>query len=204
MPLPLILAGPILRRVEPALVSVWIALREQCTVKLSLWEGGQVMSGERTALRTGPDPAMPTLRIGNQLHLAVVTLKLPAGQTLTPGRIYSYDLTLQTSAGTQTLQSLGLLADVPGKHLALGYETNMLPSFATCPPALNQLRLVHGSCRRASANLSDGLAWVDEALLAKDQAYKDARSRPHQLFLTGDQIYADDVSRPHLFFLNEL
>lgn len=204
MPLPLILAGPILRRVEPALVSVWVALREQCTVKLSLWEGGQVKSGERTPLRSGPDPAMPTVRVGNQLHLAVVTLKLPAAQALTPGRIYSYDLTCQTASGTQTLQSLGLLKDEPGKHLALGYETNVLPSFATCPPALNQLKIVHGSCRRANADLADGLAWVDEALLAKNQAYKDALSRPHQLFMTGDQIYADDASRPHLSFLNDL
>lgn len=204
MPLPLILAGPILRRVEPALVSVWIALREQCTVKLSLWEGGQVKPGERQPLSAGPDPATPTLRVGRQLHLAVVTLKLPAGKVLTPGRLYSYDLTCQTSSGAQTLQSLGLLKDEPGKHLALGYETDMLPSFATCPPALNQLKIVHGSCRRASANVPDGLAWLDETLLAKDQAYKDALTRPHQLFMTGDQIYADDVSRPQLFFLNDL
>ena len=204
MPLPLILAGPIVRRVEPALVSVWVALRGQCTVKLSLWEGGQIKPGDREPLIAGPDPATKTLRVGDQLHLAVVSLKLPAGKVLVPGRIYSYDLTFQNQSGAQTLKSLGLLKDELGKHLALGYETDVLPSFATCPPQLNQLKIAHGSCRRASANLPDGLAWLDEALLAKDNAYKDALKRPHQLFLTGDQIYADDVSRPHLFFLNDL
>lgn len=42
MLLPLMLAGLMLRDVETALVSVRIALCEQCTVQLSLWEGGQV------------------------------------------------------------------------------------------------------------------------------------------------------------------
>lgn len=204
MSLPFILAGPILRRVEPNLVSVWVALREPCTLKLALWEGGQIKSGDRDPLILGPDPATNTLRVGAQLHIATVALKLPAGKTLRAGQIYAYDLTFQTPAGPQTLKSLGLLKDDLGRHLALGYETDVLPSFASCPPELNQLKIVHGSCRRASANLPDGLAWVDEALLAKDQAYTDALKRPHQLFLTGDQIYADDVSRPHLFFLSEL
>lgn len=206
-PLPLMLAGPILRRVEPTLVSVWVALREQCTVKLSLWENGPnelVKAEDRAPLVSGPEAGAKTLRLGEQLHLVVVSLTLQTGQALQPGRIYSYDLTIETQSGVQTLKSLGLLKDDPGKHLALGYATDVLPSFAWCPPALNQLRIVHGSCRRASAPLPDGLAWLDEALLERDKAYQDPLKRPHQLFLTGDQIYADDVARPHLFFLNEL
>jgi len=39
MNLPLLLAGPILRRVEPTLVSVWVALRDPCDVRLKVWEG---------------------------------------------------------------------------------------------------------------------------------------------------------------------
>ncbi|CAN5664365.1 hypothetical protein BH18ACI4_BH18ACI4_06700 [soil metagenome] len=38
MELPLVLAGPILRRVEPSLVTIWVALRGSGTVKLALWE----------------------------------------------------------------------------------------------------------------------------------------------------------------------
>jgi hypothetical protein len=34
--LPLILAGPIIRRVEPRLVSVWMAFSEPATVTLSV------------------------------------------------------------------------------------------------------------------------------------------------------------------------
>jgi hypothetical protein len=37
--LPLVLAGPILRRVEPNLVAVWIALSSAATVSLTLFQG---------------------------------------------------------------------------------------------------------------------------------------------------------------------
>lgn len=212
MNLPVMLAGPLLRRVEPNLVSVWIALKESASVKLSVWEGGQIKAGEKEPFATGPDAAAQTLRIGEQLHVVVVTLKLPLGKTLQADRTYSYDLTLQTASGTQTLKSLGLLKNDPVnatpefagvKHLALGFETDVLPTFALPPGKLTDLRIAHGSCRRASATLPDGMAWLDD-LLRRDNAYKDPLKRPHQLFLTGDQIYADDVSRVHLEMLIEL
>jgi len=38
MDLPLVLAGPVLRRVEKNLVSIRVELCERCTVKLSLWK----------------------------------------------------------------------------------------------------------------------------------------------------------------------
>lgn len=205
--LPLILAGPILRRVEPQLVAVWVALSHECGVQLSLWEEGQVKAGEREPWASGPDPAALTVRSGAKLHVVVVTLKLPAAKRLQPGRVYSYDLKLQNQIGTHTLQSLGLLKDVTSPllsrvHLALGYETDVLPSFALPPAALTELRLVHGSCRRHGFQSQDGLAWVDD-LISKDKAYTNAIKRPHQLFLTGDQIYADDVVQAQLHALIE-
>jgi hypothetical protein len=209
MNLPLMLAGPLLRRVEPNLVSVWIALTESASIKLSLWEGGEIRAGEKAPLVSGPDPAAQTLRIGQQLHVAVVTLKLSLGNTLQPDRTYSYDLSIQTASGTHTLKSLGLLANDPVtlglnmKHLALGFETDVLPTFALPPRNLIDLRVVHGSCRRSNATLMDGLAWADD-FLSRGEAYKDPLKRPHQMFLTGDQIYADDVGRVQLHMLMEL
>ena len=200
-PLPLVLAGPILRRVEKNLVSVWLALSEPREVTLSVWDG-RVEAGTPLPLASGA--ATQTLRVGDQLHVVVVIVKLTEAEPLKAGHVYSYDLTFKKESETQTLKSLGLLKDEPGRRLALGFETDMLPSFATCPPELKDLRVAHGSCRRASANLPDGLAWVDEVLLAKDEAFKNPLLRPHQLFLTGDQIYADDVSRAHLLMLNKI
>src|SRR5262245_8519129 len=110
MPLPLILAGPILRRVEPNLVSVWLALSKSASAKLVLWQG-QAAPASSNTLISGPDPAASTIRIGENLHIVVVTLKitLGSGKTLLPGQIYSYDILLQTDQGNENLSSCNLL-----------------------------------------------------------------------------------------------
>lgn len=191
--LPLVLAGPILRRVEPALVSVWVALSQARTVELGLWNGAVTADsasgffGNGTAAHTA---SASTIRIGEKLHLAVVMLDL-ASSPLIPGQIYSYNLTFGSS---DDLNSLGLLTDTStGKypHLALGYLANTLPSFAMAPLGLDGLKIVHGSCRKAHGFGPDGLAALDKLI---ERSRDDATKRPHQLFLTGDQVYADDVA----------
>src|SRR5512134_632521 len=98
MPLPLILAGPILRRVEPTLVSVWIALREPRHVQIRLWDG-LVHDASESGLFTNSQPVIrpiadtaKTIRIGDQLHITVVSFKLPPNRPLLPDRIYSYNV----------------------------------------------------------------------------------------------------------------
>ena len=208
MAFPLILAGPILRRVEPGLVSAWVALREAASVHLTLREG-PARFDQQPVLLDGSQQPTATLRLGDQLHLAVVTLKPPAGQELRPGLVYSYDLTIiKSGAGGQpeTLKSLGLLADQTDEgsgallHLALGYEPDLLPSFSLPPAELKDLRIVHGSCRRPNNPLSDALTFVDD-LIKEARGAEFALKRPHQLLLSGDQIYADDVARVHLDML---
>jgi hypothetical protein len=209
MNLPLILAGPILRRVEPGLVSVWMALSEEATVKLTLWEGQA--TADQPSLLSGPATAAPTLRVGEKLHIVVVALKIPAesNKTLLPGRVYSYDVTLQTKSGkTENLKSQKLLQDgvINGQpHLALGYDPDVLPSFSLPPAELTDLHIVHGSCRRANSPQPDAQVWVDDLIKeARRDLSTYALKRPHQLLLTGDQIYADDVARLQLDMLIDL
>lgn len=216
MPLPLILSGPILRRVEPGLVAVQVALNQACTVKLSLWEN-QIKASDATDTNLwfrSPDPGTKSVRVGDGLHVCVVTVKLPEAKRLVPERLYSYDLELTPTGQTtkQNFKSLGLLANDPAnadpdgdntKRLALGYETDLLPCVVLPPKELTSLRLIHGSCRDSDTQFPDGLAWVDD-LLSRGTAYKSALERPHQLFLTGDQIYADEVPAPMILMLNEL
>jgi hypothetical protein len=216
MALPLILAGPILRRVEPNLVAVQVALSQACTIRLSLWEN-QIKATDATDasvwFRT-PAPGVKSVRIGDQLHLCVATLRLSEAKKLVPERLYSYDLEL-TAQGTttkQTFKTLGLLADDPAnadpdgdntKRLALGYEADLLPCVTLPPKELTALRLVHGSCRDTDTQFPDGMAWLDDLLTAK-QAYKSSLERIHQLLLSGDQIYADEVAAPLIVMLNEV
>jgi hypothetical protein len=197
--LPLLLAGPILRRVEPTLVCVWVALSESATLKLTLWEG-RVNAGSANAHVESAPEHQDLRRIGEHLFVGVVRLKLDAAspKKLQPGRSYSYDLTITPSGSTaQTLASLGLLATGvrEGKRVeALGFEDGLLPSFALPPEQITDLRVVFGSCRRVANDHLDAFVYIDD--LMRDAAYSvaDPLKRPHQLFLGGDQIYADDVS----------
>ncbi len=206
MPFPVMLAGPILRRVEPTLVTVWVALREAGTLQLRLWNN-LVKDESNSPLFNGPanqeiqdalSNSSSTIRIGDKLHVGIATFRLPPEKALAPHLLYSYNVTLQTSSGTHDLKSLGLLrtGDIDGKpNLALGYASGFLPSFALPPLEISDLRILHGSCRRINRNVPDGMAWVDDFI---ESARTDPRTRPHQLLLSGDQIYADDVDAPFL------
>ena len=62
--LPLLLAGPIVRRVEPTLASVWVALSEPATVTLKIWEG-RVTAGSGNVLNSTEPPGTNTFRVGD-------------------------------------------------------------------------------------------------------------------------------------------
>lgn len=199
MELPLILSGPILRRVEPGLVSVWVALSKACSAQLSLFEGF-AKAGDTPKFSRDADRA-DTIPIGEKLHIAVVMIKLTGADVLKPGQIYSYNISLSEKTGSakHDLKSLNLLKDdvlsttpVEKRRLALGYALDQLPSFALPPDKLTDLKIVHGSCRIQVSGLSDALPWVDDLIKEK---FQDPNQRIHQLLLAGDQIYADDVER---------
>jgi PhoD-like phosphatase len=181
----LVLVGPMVRRVTPETVAVFVALREAATVWLDIYAGVNP-SGDPTHVRLGDDAAAVTTALGRNLHVAVIeSLGLPLEQ----GVVYGYDLRIATvgGAGSLGLGDLGFLdGDVP-----LGYTAGLLPGFVL-PAGRADLRFVHASCRKAHGGGPDMLATVD-ALIATD--VDDAWGRPQQLFLTGDQIYADDVAQ---------
>ena len=191
--LPEVLAGPIVRRVEPRSCSVWIALREPSTeVKLTLWRGMQKAGGAAGQVASGNAPAgsasVATRPFGRKLHIALVTVTLTTPvPALEPGAVYAYDL----QVGGRGLKQLGLLQDDPASlALALGYETDRLPSFVTPPARAGDTCFCHASCRRTDVPGHDALRGLDELIAA---SLNTPAERPQQLYLTGDQIYADDL-----------
>lgn len=185
--LPLVLAGPLLRRVDPESTTVFLALREQCAVTLEVFEG-EPGSGATSAQRGG----CKTSRIaGSSLYLAAVT----ASGQLKPGTLYTYRVTLDTGAIQTTLLDPGAVAPTSKEaKSALTYPDGpSLPSFVTPPDNPGGLRLLHGSCRKPHGEGFDMLAAADAAVLGSI-ASPTTGPRPHQLLLTGDQIYADDVA----------
>lgn len=209
MSLPLVLAGPIVRRIEPRLASVWVALSAPSNVELHLFDGRAEAGSGSPLFRGNPAPA---LRAGEHLFFAVATVDLEKSPSvLIPGHTYSYNLKFD---GNQDLRSLRLLEDRTEKeengkltvkgHAALGYDQGFLPSFVTPPMELTDLCLIHGSCRRPQVDTPDAMVWIDDFIESAIRTTAAAPiRRPHQLFLTGDQIYADDVASPMLYMIGK-
>ncbi|MBF2018320.1 MAG: hypothetical protein IGS23_24605 [Rivularia sp. T60_A2020_040] len=183
--LPLILAGPILRRTEPDSVTVWVALKASRRVTLTIFDQNHNFLFEST--RT-------TARIGINLHVVAVTAKA-SSNVLINGENYLYDLDFGNG---ELLNSPGILT-TEGTLEDITYPQYKLPSFALPPNDLKDLRIIHGSCRKPHGESLDALVAVDKMI--KEALEKDSQKRPHQLFLTGDQIYADDVADVLLFML---
>lgn len=213
MALPLVLAGPVVRRVDATGATFWIALSQQATVEARVWPGDQVSTAGGSVQSGAPvvaqSAATATRRYGEHLHIATVTASPTlGGGSLVPGALHAYDLTVTGHGGLKELGLLedsdaatgGVHADAP-ERLALGYLPNRLPTFVTCPPTLPDLRLAHTSCRKPHGLGPDALAWLDDEI---EDNRTSVTGRPHQLFLTGDQIYADDVAGPLLPMLTAL
>ena len=207
--LPLILAGPILRRTEPQAVTVWLALKEPQKVTLRIYarnaEGKLIQQCEGT---------QHTIRLGDYLHLIAVTAHCTASdEPLAWGGLYYYDLffeepnrhidarTLPVPETAAHLETPGILNTDPSQadllHRLL-YSGHPLPSFVLPHEDINQLRVVHGSCRKPHGVGREMLSALDTIL---ETTIQQGTKRPQQLFLTGDQIYADDVAAPLLFAL---
>jgi hypothetical protein len=183
-------------------VSVWIALTLKATVRLEIFNG----VGEAGALGApieakAIDPAnkhdYQTLDVGKGLHIAVAVWEPKLAEALQYGTLYSYDIKITPEGGAEVgLKDLGLLSDTPisagggqHPHLALGYQTNWLPSFALPPANLRDLKMIQGSCRGTNGHGRDAMAPIDDLLRT---LITDPKARPHQMYLTGDQIYADE------------
>src|SRR5919197_5529722 len=89
--LPLILAGPMLRRTEPTAVTVWLALKAARTVTLRIY--GRNAQGELVPQFEG---TRHTVRLGDYLHLAAVTARAAGDhERLAWGVLYYYNLFFQ-------------------------------------------------------------------------------------------------------------
>ncbi|HVK43770.1 MAG TPA: hypothetical protein VM429_02595 [Micropruina sp.] len=205
MELPLLLAGPILRRVDPGIVSVWTAFSSPAEVTLEVFEGRVAHDTTNPVFVSSADPPDPNapppfpgaeaIRIGEHLYLSMVSARIPpaSGKVFESDRLYSYNLWIEADGGTENLHSLKLLEtrQVSGTTAGpLGYADRMLPSFALPPSNLDDLQIAYGSCRRPGYDDGDAFPWMDQYLAER---VGDPRTRLHQLFLGGDQIYADDV-----------
>ncbi|WP_371558477.1 peptidoglycan-binding protein (plasmid) [Streptomyces longwoodensis] len=198
---PLVVAGPLLRRVEPGSVTVFVVTREARAVTLDVLPGSG--PADAAPLLTG---SAATVALGARTHVVAVTATGDA--PLAAGAGYRYRLGFTAAGGTrQDLLEAGVAAAGADDARALFcYPGGDLPAFAL-PGGPGDLRVLHGGARLPHAAGPDLLAHADtvlaEAVAATSEAPPEGAPpegapappvRPHLLLLHGDQSPADDVS----------
>ncbi|WP_408052492.1 peptidoglycan-binding protein [Streptomyces sp. HO565] len=197
---PLVVAGPLLRRVEPGSVTVFVVTREARTVTLDVLPGNG--PADAAPLLTG---SAATVALGARTHVVAVTAT--GGTPLAAGAGYRYRVVFTAAGGPrQGLLEAGVVAAGADEARALlCYPGTDLPGFAL-PSGPDDLRVLHGGARLPHAAGPDLLAHADtvlaEAVAAASQPSPTPPAegtpappvRPHLLLLHGDQSPADDVS----------
>lgn len=169
--LPAVIAGPLLRRLEPQRLVIWLVGSRALPLCFRL----QLPSGETLDI---PLDATHCQVVPVGRHAFIHLIDIALSHALPQDEIIGYDL---------LIDGLGIAQWAP--HLLYGDATT--PSFVLHSRIHH---LVHGSCRKPHHR-------ADEGLLCVDRLLADARTpldRPALLMMNGDQIYADDVAGPML------
>ncbi|HTG95534.1 MAG TPA: hypothetical protein VL866_23240 [Pyrinomonadaceae bacterium] len=180
--LPLILCGPILRKVHYESVSVWLAFKDDVSdVRLDVFSA----ASPSTPLLSGTVPR--PLMLGRNLFVTVVTA-VSKGSKLSADQIYGYDISFKHGGVSKQLKTAGVLKNGIG---SITYTPFTFPTFCLPADKVDELKIVHGSCRKPHGGRTDALRGLDTIIELNSTK---PRERPQLLCLTGDQIYADDVS----------
>ena len=175
--LPSVLVGPLLRRLEPGRLVLWLVGSTPLDFTLVLKPHG----GDRQRLVVDEDSCR-IIPIGRDAHIHFIDVTLPT--PLPQDTLIDYDLLLTDVAGVEQ----GIAAWAPHLvHRGAGMPNMVLRSRSD--------NILYGSCRKPHHPSRDGLARGDD-LIAEHLGQ--AGERPSMLLLAGDQVYADDVAGPML------
>lgn len=181
-PIPLVLAGPLLRRLEAGRLVLWLVAREPLSLRLVLQPEGDgpfSMAIEGDVCRR--------LQIGTSAWLHLIDVQFD--EQLPVDRLIEYDLLIQRDG-----VELGITDWAP--HLL--HDGFARPAFVV---RARYDDLLHGSCRKPHHASADGLVLVDSLI---KEARHTPESWPAALLMTGDQVYADDVAGPMLVAIHAL
>lgn len=177
--LPPALAGPILRRLEPGRLVLWLV--GSAPLSLTLLLAPRVGSSQRIVLDA---QRCRVLRFGVHAYMHLIDVALD--EVLPQDTVIDYDVL--TGSGEGVAQW--------APHLV--HAGASMPSMVLRSRADN---LLYGSCRKPHHPSRDGLARAD-ALLAPQIGRAD--ERPAMLIMCGDQVYVDDVCGPTLAAVHAL
>lgn len=181
--LPDIIAGPVLRRVTPDEIVLWLVASRPLKMSFCLYRHDDnhcLYQGDPGEF--SPEP----VRIGEHAYVYLIDYSSP--EPLPVDRLLEYDLIVHNEGG-----DLALTESCPG----IVYADQQRPVFVV----KTQLEhVLHGSCRKPHYPSKDGLLRIDQELATTLVMQE---KRPALLLMTGDQIYADDVGGPMLVAIHQ-
>lgn len=179
-PLPDVLAGPLLRRLEPGRLVLWLVASRELSLQLWLQPEGEAQ--QTHAL----DEHCQQLPLGR--HAVLHLIDLPLTQALPQDVRIAYDLQIVADDDPQGMRDWAPHL----MHDGAEYADFVLRSRVD--------HLLHGSCRKPHHAADDGLLCADRLLAGQP----DADQRPALLLMSGDQVYVDDVAGPLLCAIHQL
>ena len=190
MKLPTILCGPILRRVEPSCVYVWIALSRKLDIDAQLFhinftETSNAYKYIPLAIKTDTT----TIKAGEKLYVSLIKIS-STNAPFPPYTLLGYNLLFKKGRRLLDLGSFGLLS--PGNPHSIVYGKLKYPAFYIDHEG-EPTKLLYGSCRKPHGSGSDALSAADTLM---EETHLNLSERTNALFMMGDQIYADDVADP--------
>lgn len=184
--LPLVLAGPILRRCDENQVVIWVATSKEVQLEAEIINPRMIGNLAQFEIQR--------VKLGQKLfvHLMKATPKRSKIRKFPTEQILRYDIFVANEDGEHEIitSDLGL-----GTGAVIRSPTFMIKS------ENQDLRVLYGSCRKLHGEGEDAIPAAFEIV---QQNASDPVKRPQILFLTGDQIYADDVSDLMLGRISEL
>ncbi|WP_338622126.1 alkaline phosphatase D family protein [Agarivorans sp. OAG1] len=182
--LALVLAGPILRQISTAKLSMWIATSQAVELQLNLQAKGKPpqLFDHQKIMQTSQ-----CICAGEHLYYYLIDLELKSA--LPVDTWVSYDLGLIKAGESEPLTWRDWAPEMV-------YPPHNLPGFVV-PNKVKQM--LHGSCRKPHFASGDGLVRADAWL-----AEQELDNWPSLLMLSGDQVYADDVATPMLVAIHQL
>ncbi|WP_226457284.1 alkaline phosphatase D family protein [Pseudomonas sp. AF03-9] len=173
---PAVLAGPLLRRLEPHRLVFWLVGSRELALTLKLHIAGQAR------LVTLDQRQCQVVPVGR--HAFIHLIDVPLDDALPEDVEIGYDLLIDGHGIADWAPHL-LYANAHGPTFVLHSRIR---------------QLVHGSCRKPHHRADEGLLCVDRLLAGAPTPTE----RPALLMMSGDQIYADDVAGPMLRAIHAL
>lgn len=175
--LPLIIAGPILRKCHQHQITIWLTLSSKPdNIRLTLDSTDNVLFDEVLS-----DEQCKSICVGKHAYITLIDVTLD--DSLPINEVIDYQLSFIDDGNTQTLTEL-----IP----SICYDGKNLPNFVI---QIELDHVIHGSCRKPHADCPDALPKVDDVIA---NSLEEPKQRPDMIIMSGDQIYADDVAGPML------